>query len=100
MGSFIPFSEMAFSVRDPVFNATFPKTLIRGFAHKIFLKVFPRIALHFPPLPFPPPRLVSPTKKFSKKNLISTFFIRKFIEKILKAIRLIFFKFLQKSLKI
>ncbi|KAL3085062.1 hypothetical protein niasHS_010131 [Heterodera schachtii] len=31
-------NKMAFSVRDPVFNATFPKTLIRGFAHKIFLK--------------------------------------------------------------
>ncbi|KAI3413850.1 hypothetical protein GPALN_011328 [Globodera pallida] len=31
-------NKMAFSVRDPVFNATFPKTPIRGFAHKILLK--------------------------------------------------------------
>ena len=32
------FSEMAFSVRDPVFNATFPKTVPRGFAKKIKVK--------------------------------------------------------------
>jgi len=30
---------MAFSVRDPVFNATFPKMSIRGFANKILIKV-------------------------------------------------------------
>lgn len=29
---------MAFSVRDPVFNATFPKTCNRGFAQKIKVK--------------------------------------------------------------
>ncbi|CAK5064603.1 unnamed protein product [Meloidogyne enterolobii] len=29
---------MAFSVRDPVFNATFPKMAIRGFANKILIK--------------------------------------------------------------
>jgi NAD+ kinase len=29
---------MAFSVRDPVFNATFSKTPIRGFCTKIMLK--------------------------------------------------------------
>lgn len=29
---------MAFTVRDPVFNATFPKTAARGFANKIRLK--------------------------------------------------------------
>uniref|UniRef100_A0A915D3F9 NAD(+) kinase n=1 Tax=Ditylenchus dipsaci TaxID=166011 RepID=A0A915D3F9_9BILA len=30
--------KMAFSIRDPVFNATFPKTASRGFANKIRLK--------------------------------------------------------------
>lgn len=30
--------KMAFSVRDPVFNATFPKTVPRGFAKKIKVK--------------------------------------------------------------
>jgi len=30
--------KMAFSVRDPVFNATFPKTVSRGFVQKIRLK--------------------------------------------------------------
>jgi NAD+ kinase len=30
--------KMAFSIRDPVFNATFPKTASRGFAHRIRLK--------------------------------------------------------------
>uniref|UniRef100_A0A1I8B7T5 NAD(+) kinase n=1 Tax=Meloidogyne hapla TaxID=6305 RepID=A0A1I8B7T5_MELHA len=31
-------TKMAFSVRDPVFNATFPKMAIRGFANKILIK--------------------------------------------------------------
>uniref|UniRef100_A0A915MIM1 NAD(+) kinase n=2 Tax=Meloidogyne incognita group TaxID=654580 RepID=A0A915MIM1_MELJA len=31
-------TTMAFSVRDPVFNATFPKMSIRGFANKILIK--------------------------------------------------------------
>uniref|UniRef100_A0A915LIC9 NAD(+) kinase n=1 Tax=Meloidogyne javanica TaxID=6303 RepID=A0A915LIC9_MELJA len=31
-------TTMAFSVRDPVFNATFPKMAIRGFANKILIK--------------------------------------------------------------
>lgn len=30
--------EMAYSIRDPVFNATFPKTASRGFASRIRLK--------------------------------------------------------------
>lgn len=29
---------MAFSIRDPVFNATFPKTAARGFVRRIRLK--------------------------------------------------------------
>lgn len=32
------FLEMAYSIRDPVFNATFPKTASRGFASRIRLK--------------------------------------------------------------
>ncbi|KAF7635793.1 hypothetical protein Mgra_00004706 [Meloidogyne graminicola] len=31
-------TKMAFSIRDPVFNATFPKMAIRGFANKILIK--------------------------------------------------------------
>ncbi|ETN81216.1 hypothetical protein NECAME_08696 [Necator americanus] len=29
---------MAFTVRDPIFNATFPPTVPRGFAEKILVK--------------------------------------------------------------